>query len=470
MLKRAASWFSDRLGLRPIVRTVLHHPVPPSTTRGVRGWLYVLGFVTAAALIVQVITGIALTSRYIPATAAAYESVQILSGEFWGGLIRGMHYWGASALVLFMLLHMLRSFVMGAYKFPREMLWITGVLLFGFVMVMAFTGQLLRWDQDGLWGSVVASQYAARVPLIGDALKRFILAGDSVSGATLGRYFSLHVVMLPLLLFALLGVHMYLVVHHGISERARPGEPVDPATYREKYKRFLEREGLPYWPHATWSEIIAAAVMVAGVITLALLVGGRSLGEPPDPASVPSHPRPDWYLMWYYALLAIKPRGFEDLVMVYLPIIALVVLVLLPIVRSKGERAPSRRPIAMAAAGLVAFAFVGLTITGYREPWVPRLETPVLTAQELGADTPPEVLAGARVFHEAGCQFCHAVVGTGGSWGPDLTDVRARLSEPVLVDRILNGVGDMPGYRGTLSAEQLEEILAFLDAIGARQP
>ena len=470
MLRRAGAWLAHRLGLRPIVRTLLDHPVPPSTTHGVRGWLYVLGFVTVAALVIQVITGIALTSRYVPATGAAYESVQILSGEVWGGLIRGMHYWGASALVLFMLLHAFRSFIMGAYKFPREMLWITGVLLFGFVMVMAFTGQLLRWDQDGLWGSVVASQYAARVPLIGDALKRFILAGDSVSGATLGRYFSLHVVLLPLLLFAMLGLHMYLVVQKGTSERPRPGKPVDPATYEQEYKGMLEREGLPYWPYAIWKELIAAALLVAGVATLALLVGARTLGDPPDPASVPSHPRPDWYLMWYYALLAIKPRGFEDLVMVYLPIIALVVLVMLPIVRSRGERAPSRRPIAMVAAGMVAFAIVALTITGYREPWVPRLETPVLTERELGAGTGPDVLAGARVFHEAGCQFCHAVAGTGGSWGPDLTDIRARISEPVLVDRILNGVGDMPAYRGTLSAEQLEEILAFLNALHARQP
>jgi ubiquinol-cytochrome c reductase cytochrome b subunit len=469
-MRRLAAWLSDRLGLEPVVRTVLRHPVPPSTTRGVTGWLYVLGFVTASALVVQVVTGIALTSRYVPATAAAYESVQILSGEFWGGLIRGMHYWGATALVVFMLLHMLRSFLMGAYKFPREMLWITGVLLFGFVMMMAFTGQLLRWDQDGLWGSVVASQYAARVPLIGDALKRFILAGDAVSGATLGRFYSLHVVLLPLLLFALLGVHMYLVVHHGISGRAKPGTPVDPRTYRKEYDRLLEREGLPYWPHAMWSEIVAAAAMVAGVIVLALLIGARALGDPPDPASVPSHPRPDWYLMWYYALLAIKPREFEDLVMVYLPIIALVVLVMLPLVRSRGERAPSRRPLAVASAGLVVFAFVALTITGYREPWVPRLETPMLTARELGAGTSAEVLAGARVFHETGCQFCHAVAGTGGRWGPDLTDVRARISEPVLVDRILNGIGDMPAYRGTLTAEQLEAIVRFLDAVRVRQP
>ena len=463
-------WLDDRLGLGRLWEAIGKHDVPKETTEGAYGWLYVLGFVTLGVLILQIVTGAALVTRYIPATDGAFESLRVLTtGDRSGRMIRGMHYWGASAMILFMVFHVARVFVTGAYKFPREANWITGVLLLVLVIAMGFTGQLLRWNQDGLWGVVVASQYAGRVPLIGDFLQRMILAGDAVGGATLTRFYALHVVVMPLMILALVGIHMALVQYHGIAERPRAGEPVDPATYRARYDAILERRGRSYWPHAAWQELVAIAAVVFGIMALAFFVGPRDLGQPPDPASIPSHPRPDWFLMWYYALLAVKPRGFEDAVMVYLPIVAFAWLILLPLVRSTGERAPSKRPVAMGGAAAIALALGTLTIMGYRGSWVPDLETEPLTAVELG-DVAPEILEGAAIYHSHGCQYCHAVLGRGGGWGPDLTHAADRMGAGVLTDRILNGIGSMPGYRGELTTEELAALLAFLGGAAGSEP
>jgi ubiquinol-cytochrome c reductase cytochrome b subunit len=461
---RIRAWLNDRLALDRIWEKVGKHPVPAETTSGGYGWLYVLGFVTLALFLLQIVTGVALVSRYIPSTGAAYQSVEAITREGWSGpLIRGMHYWGASLLILFMMLHLARVFLTGAYKFPREANWVVGVLLFVLVLAMGFTGQLLRWDQDGLWGVVVAAQYAGRVPFIGDAFQRFILGGDTVGGATLSRFFVLHAVLMPLLILGLVGVHMGLVLYHGIADKPRKGEPVDPATYRETYRRRLRDAGRPYWPDAAWQELVAVGVVVAGILALAAIVGPRPLGLPADPASVPTHPRPDWFLMWYYSLLAIKPRGWEDATMVYLPIAAFLAMVALPFLRSTGERALSRRPGAVAVALTIALALGTLTVLGYRGPWVPDFETEPFTSRDL-AGAPPQVIDGARVFHSMGCQYCHAVAGRGGAWGPDLTQVAHRLRTTTITDRILRGAGEMPAYRARLSSEQLAALLAFLQA------
>lgn len=460
--RRIRHWLNERVGLDTIWKKAGKHPVPPETTSNRYGWLYVLGFVTLALFLLQILTGIALVSRYIPSTGAAYQSIQIITEEGWSGrMIRAMHYWGASLMILFMMLHLARVFLTGSYKFPREVNWLTGVLLLVLVLAMGFTGQLLRWDQDGLWGVVVAAQYAGRVPLIGDAFQRFILAGDTVGGATLSRFFSLHVVILPLLILGLVAVHLALVLYHGVSERPRADDPVDPATYKARYHDLLDREGRPYWPDAMWQELVAIAVVVAGILALAAFAGPRPLGLPPDPTVVPTHPRPDWFLVWYYALLALKPRGWEDATMVYLPIVVFLLLVALPFARSTGERALSKRPTAVVATVGLALALGTLTLVGYRGQWVPDFETRPFTARDL-PDATPGVIEGARVYYDMGCQYCHAVAGRGGPWGPDLTHATNRMRHTTITDRIVSGIGDMPAYRGRITGEQLAALLEFL--------
>lgn len=469
---RLWQWLDERIGIATLWRHGAKHKVPPETTSKLYGWLYVLGFVTLGVFVLQLLTGVALVTRYIPSTESAYQSVRILTEQGWSGrAIRAMHWWGASAMVVFLLLHTARVFLTGSYKYPREVTWLTGVLLLVLVIAMAFTGQLLRWDQDGLWGVVVASQYAGRVPLVGDLLKRLILAGDTVGGATLTRFFALHVIIMPLLILALVGVHLALVQFHGIAEKPRTDEPVTSAEYKRWYRDLLDREGRPFWPDAAWQELVAVAVVVAGILALAVFAGPRPIGAAPDPVAIPSHPRPDWFLMWYYALLAVKPRGFEDATMVYLPIAAFVVLVLLPFVRGVGERAISRRPAAVAVTVALTLGVGTLTLLGYKGPWVPDFETRPLSASELGPNPSDEAVGGAVVFHAEGCQYCHRVAGEGGSWGPDLTDARRRMGASTITDRILNGVGEMmPPYRQRLTAGELAAILAFLGAIAERGP
>src|SRR6476469_6772155 len=178
-------WFDDRTGLGDLVRPLLLHPVPPDT-----GWAYTLGSATLMAFIVQVTTGIALATAYVTSTADAYNSLQFITNDApFGHLLRGMHFWGASAMVLLIGLHTLRTFLYGSYKFPREVSWLTGAVLLLLTIGLAFTGQLLRWDQTAYWSVIVGAKQADQLPLLGPALAAFVRAGNTIGGATLSRFF-----------------------------------------------------------------------------------------------------------------------------------------------------------------------------------------------------------------------------------------------------------------------------------------
>jgi ubiquinol-cytochrome c reductase cytochrome b subunit len=466
-LARLRAWLVDRLGLQRLIDFVARHPVPPEHA-GRHGWLYVLGVATLTAFLLQFVTGAVLATKYIPAPSHAWDSLRYITEEAWfGALLRGMHFVGASAMIVLMTAHVVRVVLTGSYKFPRELNWVLGVLLLVLVLTMALTGQLLRWDQDGLWTVSVAANFFARVPLIGDLLARFVLAGDSVGGATLSRFFVLHVLLLPLLIFAIIGAHMYLVLHHGISEAPRPGRKIDRSTYRSWYADHVERGGVRYWPDTAWREVVAALLVVVVVMTLGWLIGPKGPGLPPDPAVVGADPRPDWYLRWYYALLWVKPRGAETLFMVYLPLAAVIALLLLPFVFNAGERSPSRRPWAVVTVIGLLTGFGLLTQMGLQPRWAMDFDARPLTARELGHAEGP-VLDGARAFHARGCAYCHVVLGVGGAYGPDLTDVTRRLPTGAIVARTLNGVGDMPGYRRVISQQEMDAIVAFLQAMAGR--
>jgi ubiquinol-cytochrome c reductase cytochrome b subunit len=379
--------------------------------------------------------------------------------------VRGMHFFGASAMVLLVGLHAARVFLTGSYKYPRELLWVSGVVLLVLTMAMAFTGQLLRWTQDSVWAVVVASYFAGRVPVIGPWFGQFLLGGDVVGGATLSRFFAFHVFLLPALIFALVGLHLYMVFHHGISEPPKAGRPVDPKTYRAWYQQLLERHGKPYWPDAAWKEVAGGAGVIVTVVLLAWIFGPPALGAPPDPTALARAPQPDWFLLWYYSLLAVKPRGLEDLTMVYAPLAIVLFLIVLPFIANRGERSPSQRPWAILSVAAVTIVLGTLIGLGYQAPWVPDFETQPLPPQVIGVTSGP-VYEGAQLFHTAGCQYCHQVAGRGGRWGPDLTDVSKRIPAEEITVMIVRGTRDMPSYRDSLTLRELDSIVAFLQAMG----
>lgn len=465
MLSRVLKGLDRRTGLSSIVAKMFLHPVPPETTRGKSAWMYVFGMGTLTAFVIQVVTGTALILWYIPSPASAYESLQFITHNLLlGGFLRGMHFFGASAMVVLITAHTLRVFLTASYKFPRELNWLSGVVLLMLTMVMAYSGQLLRWDENGLWTVVVASNFVARVPLVGDGLAEFILAGPVVGGATLSRFFAFHVLIGPGLIVAFVAAHLYLVLYNGISESPKHRPVVDPETYAADYAARMKAEGKPYWPDGIWKEMVMSVAVLVVVILLAAIFGPKPLGAPPDPTLVTVNPQPDWFFRWYYALLTIKPAYMEELVMVYLPIVIGLAMVLLPFFGNRGRRGLIYRPVGVGVAGLLAISITLLTVFGMEPYWVPDFETQPLSAEVLPGDD-PLILAGAETFHRRGCQYCHQVMGTGGEYGPDLTDVRKRMSSEILAGRILNGVGEMPAYRDILTTEELDAMLVFFAAL-----
>ena len=455
-----ASWLGERFELDDSVMAVLRHPVPRELERPV-GWWYVLGSATLGIFVMQVVTGVGLAMTYVPAPNSAYDSLQFISHDATlGGLVRGMHYFGAGAMVILVLAHMTQVYLFGSFKFPREANWLTGSLLLLATLALAFTGQLLRWDQDAFWSVVVAAEQAARAPVIGNWLATLVVAGGNVGGATLTRFYATHVFLIPAAIFGLIGMHLYLVVKRGISEPPVPGIPVDRPTYRARYAEMLRR-GIPFWPDAAWRDALIAASAVVVVVVLAAIFGAPELGKPPDPTNVVADPRPDWYFLGYFAILALIPPATESIVIVGLPLFAFVFLFLVPLLWPDGERHWSRRPAAIAAVALPFIAYAALTVAGIASPWVPKLEggtLPASVTQGLG----DAERRGADLVVSKACFACHAIQGAGGRRGPDLSHVASRMSRDQITARIATGGGGMPAYAGSLTPAELDDLVTFL--------
>lgn len=462
VVRRAWAAFDDRVGVTAVFLPILKHPVPP--TRGAISWAYVFGSATLVSFIVAVVTGIPLAAQYIPSTGQAYQSIEWINTKaIFGYQIRAIHYFSANAMMIMIGIHMFRVFLMGSYKYPREVNWILGVILLFLTAAIVFTGQILRWDQVGVYTVMITVFQGVRTPIIGNWVGDLLLGGNTITGVTVSRFYALHVFILPGLLFAVIGFHLYMVLHAGISEPPKSGRPVNPKSYRAWYHEMLKRDGVPFWPDAAWRDVSFGIAVLLGITILAITVGAPPLAGPPNPANINVVPRPDWYFLWYFAALALIPPSMENVVIIAAPLGLILGMLFLPIWANRGERSPARRPWAMIVVLCTGLMIFSLTLTGALAPWSPNFDAAPLPLKTIGASSGP-IYQGAVLFHQAGCEDCHSVGGYGGLRGPDLTNVGGRLTSQDMIIRIMNGGENMPSFARILSASELNDLVAFLQS------
>ena len=461
---RIGRWFDDRLQLGKPMMDTMAHPVPRQTA----SWFYVFGSAALTILALQVVTGILLAILYVPSAAEAWNSLQVLNHQVTAGwFIRALHGWGSNFMLAVVLIHMVQVFLFGAYKFPRELTWIVGVLLLLVTLGMAFTGQVLRFDQDAYWGLGIGASIASRVPFIGPAIVNLLLGGPIIGGATLSRFFALHVFVVPGLLIAFVGVHLLLVLKLGINEWPMPGRIVRRATYVEEYHQLTRQDGIPFVPAAVWKDIIFSGLVLLSIAVCAAVLGPFGPSGQPDPTIIQTAPHPDYFFLWLYALLSYLPPASETPILLIAPAIGLAVLIALPFLAGEGEKSWKRRPIAVLTVLLAAVALGSLTHLGGYTPW-----SPVMDAWS--ADPIPDGYLkgrsalerhGALVLQLKQCRNCHSLEGTGGQRGPALDGVAVRLTQDQLIRQVVQGGGNMPAYGNNLSPAETTALVAFLETL-----
>jgi ubiquinol-cytochrome c reductase cytochrome b subunit len=370
-------------------------------------------------------------------------------------------------MVAIMTLHMIQVFLFGAYKYPRELTWVSGVFLLVSTLAMAFTGQVMRFDQDAYWGLTIGASITGRVPLIGAQLVHLLLAGPIIAGETLSRFFTLHVFIIPGLIIAIVSMHLRLVLTKGINEYPKPGHPVHRGTYDAEYAEILRKEGVPFVPHAIGKDLIFAALVIVGILGCALAFGPKGPGGPPNPTLVDTNPRPDFYFLSIFAALALLPDWMEVLILFVAPTLIFIFLLALPFISGTGEKSASRRPVAVLSVVLTMLVIGVLTYMGETSPWSPHMSAwsgNSIPPEYVKGRTPLE-LRGALVFQNKQCRNCHALGGEGGERGPALDAVATRLTKDEMVRQVIQGGGNMPAYGKKLSPAEVEALVSFMETL-----
>jgi ubiquinol-cytochrome c reductase cytochrome b subunit len=394
MASRLYQWIDRRLRLKPLEQTLLNEPIP-----GGASWNYVFGSATLFLFGLQALTGMFLMVYYVPSTDHAYDTVQYIQHEVWGGwFVRGLHHWGASAVMIAIGLHMLQVFFDGAYKRPRELMWVVGVILLAMMLAFGFTGYLLPWDQNAYWATQVGINMVGSVPLIGDFLVKVLRGGETLGALTLSRFFAIHVAFLPAAIVIGIMVHLFIL------RRVGPAGPHDETKAKSGSETFYPRQ------------VFMDAVVMLGVFVIVVTLAGTvefPLADKADPSDHSFIPVPEWYFLFHYQLLKYAPGAIGPLAIWLLPTLFFTGLLLLPFVDRNPERHPSSRPV-MLGAGLgfliVVFSLLG---TSLRDLYaVPKRD--------------PSVVRGIALVEQFNCQTCHRIHGEGGNLAPDLSFVADR--------------------------------------------
>jgi ubiquinol-cytochrome c reductase cytochrome b subunit len=370
-------------------------------------------------------------------------------------------------MVAVMTLHMIQVFLFGAHKYPREMTWVVGVLLFLCTLGMAFTGQILRWDQDAYWGLGIGASIAARSPVLGDQIVHVLLGGPIIAGRTLSRFFAVHVFAIPGILIGLIGLHLWLVLRLGVNEWPMPGRLVDRETYRQRYEAEVEKDGVSFFPHAARKDMVAMGVVVLIVMVCAALFGPHGPRGFPDPTLIDTAPKPDFYFLALFSLFALLPPWTETVLMLVGPPIAIALLFVVPFVAGTGEKSWKRRPVAVLGVILIVLIVTTLAGLGLVVPWSPHMDawSAVPTPEIYVKGRTPLELQGALVVQNKQCRTCHSLDGHGGERGPALDGVATRLTRDQLIRQVLQGGGNMPAYGKNLSPPEVNALVAFLETL-----
>jgi ubiquinol-cytochrome c reductase cytochrome b subunit len=464
LMKVVAEWIEQRVQLAASIRETMEHPVPRQTA----SWAYVFGSAALTVFMLQLVTGILLALLYVPSAGEAWNSLQILNHNVTlGWFIRALHGWGSNFMVAIVLIHMAQVFLFGAYKFPRELTWLVGVLLLLLTLGMAFTGQILRFDQDAYWGLGIGASISSRIPVLGPWIVKLLLGGPIIAGATLSRFFALHVFVIPGALLGFVGLHLLLVLKLGINEWPMPGRVVRRATYMREYHELTHRDGIPFIPGAVAKDLVFSGFILLSIAACALHFGPFGPSGQPDPTIIQTVPKPDYFFLWLYAVLSLLPPSMETPVLLIGPAIALGVLFALPFFSGEGEKSWKRRPIAVLTILLVAVALGTFTRLAGNAPWSPVMDAwsgEPIPAQYLKGRTALE-RQGALVFQAKQCHNCHALGGVGGQRGPELDRVAVTLTEDQLIRQVIQGGGNMPAYGKNLGPAETTALVAFLKTL-----
>ncbi|MBM3736751.1 MAG: c-type cytochrome [Acidobacteria bacterium] len=446
MLQGILDWLDDRTGAVSAVRHFLDEDIPASA-----GWHQVLGSVALFCFMTQTVTGLLLAFNYGPTPGEAHASVKYIMNELTGGpLIRGIHHWGASMMIIVVALHMVQVLVWGAYKRPREATWIAGLVLLQLVLAFGLTGYLLPWDNRAYWGTVVTTQIASKAPVIGQYLARLMGAEDGTVGSiTFARFYTLHVMLLPLITTATIGLHVFLVRRHGVTPA--PGDEAKPK------KKF--------YPQQVFKDTIA--IFAAFLILVVLAVAAQApLGRIADPTDTHYIPRPEWYFLFLFQTLKFFEGPLEIIGSMVLPGLALTGLALLPFIDRGQLKKVTQRTTAILGVLLAGATWAGLTAAAIRST-PPQIEDNGLTQTEPQSwqEVPPIELSGAALFRKENCTQCHKVGGRGTAVGPDLVKTAGRRTAAWMIDHFRNPAAVVPGSEMPsfqLTEMQMNALAAFL--------
>jgi ubiquinol-cytochrome c reductase cytochrome b subunit len=486
------TWLDQRTGAITQMRDFLTEDVP-----GGASYWYTFGSATLFAMILQIATGIFLCFYYAPSTATAWESTKYIIEKVPAGhFVLSLHYWGASAMIALLAMHLLQVLLWGAYKKPRELQWIVGVILFIVTLVLGLTGYLLPWDLNALLASRVAINVAANAPILGPAVLHLLQDGNGISTLTINRFFGLHVWLMPAVLVLLVAMHLAIFRWNGPA-----GPPVDEAP-KLKPGRF--------WPDQMFMDTVVSFAIFVIIVALAAF-SPVPLDDKADPNNVAFVPYPAWYFLALYASLDVAGTLPATIVPIATlvativgPTILIVLLIVLPFIDRNPSRRLSRRPWVLGVTAIVMLGAIGLSYIGQSNVYHQQLahniigpNAPVALANAGGGElqtgpngvngsmaqsgggtgnAPPAAGAGASVY-SANCAGCHGATGTGvpGTF-PPLANNPVVTGDPAKVIDIvkngLNGVkitalgqtyqGTMPAWKGTLSNAQIAQVITYI--------